>query len=46
MRKHIAGVSETVAKSLGNTPAVARASYIHPKVITEWAERIGAKGLL
>jgi DNA topoisomerase IB len=29
-------VVEGVAQDLGNTPTVARASYIHPKVITSF----------
>ena len=34
-------VSETVAKRLNNTPAVAKASYIHPDVFRALEERLG-----
>jgi DNA topoisomerase IB len=33
--------SGVVAERLNNTPAVARASYIHPRVFEDWLERIG-----
>ena len=35
--KAVAGVVKEVAAALGNTPAVARSSYIDPRVIDRWA---------
>lgn len=35
------GVSESVSSKLNNTPAMARRSYIHPNVVTAWAEKHG-----
>ncbi|MFC7549350.1 DNA topoisomerase IB [Plantactinospora sp. GCM10030261] len=32
-RRAVAGVMREVAEMLGNTPAVARASYVHPRVV-------------
>ncbi len=43
-RRHVvAGVVKDVAEELGNTPAVARASYIDPRLVDLWAhgETIG-----
>lgn len=38
-RKKVANeVVKTVASDLGNTPAVCRSSYIHPKVLHDWHE--------
>jgi DNA topoisomerase IB/type II secretory pathway pseudopilin PulG len=34
-------VSNRVAKLISNTPAVAKKSYIHPKVFKQWAEKLG-----
>lgn len=35
-KKAVRTVAKTVAAKLGNTPAVALASYIHPSVFAEW----------
>jgi DNA topoisomerase-1 len=36
-RKRIANeVVKTVASDLGNTPAVCRSSYIHPRILEHW----------
>ena len=42
----VAGVIRTVADALGNTPAVCRKSYVHPRVIEAFAagELPSAKG--
>jgi len=38
-RKKIANeVVKTVASDLGNTPAVCRSSYIHPKILSNWTD--------
>lgn len=38
-RKRVSNeVVKTVASDLGNTPAVCRSSYIHPVVLSDWAE--------
>jgi DNA topoisomerase IB len=34
----LAGAVKEVAAVLGNTPAVCRASYIHPEIFTGWIE--------
>jgi DNA topoisomerase-1 len=39
--KAVREMSAKVAARLNNTPAVARASYIHPRIFEEWARRIG-----
>jgi DNA topoisomerase-1 len=31
-------VIKTVSSDLGNTPAVCRSSYIHPKILSDWSE--------
>lgn len=37
-RKRVANqVVKTVASDLGNTPAVCKASYIHPSILADWA---------
>ncbi len=40
IKKMIMAASKRVAKKLHNTPAVTRGSYIHPKVIEEFIEKI------
>mgnify|MGYP003627597413 CR=1 FL=1 len=43
LAKALLAASKHVAKLINNTPAVARASYIHPQVFKKWAiERVGA----
>ncbi len=38
-RKRVAtAVIKTVSEDLGNTPAVCRSSYIHPKLLSDWME--------
>lgn len=38
-RKRVANeVVKTVASDLGNTTAVCRSSYIHPKILSDWSE--------
>jgi DNA topoisomerase I len=38
-RKRVSNeVIKTVALDLGNTPAVCRSSYIHPTILSDWAE--------
>jgi DNA topoisomerase I len=37
-QRNVVQAVEVVAKSLGNTPAIARKSYIHPAVIELYAE--------
>ncbi|MDQ2689858.1 MAG: DNA topoisomerase IB [Chloroflexota bacterium] len=37
-KKNVVRAIETVAEKLGNTPAVSRASYVHPKVIDAYLE--------
>lgn len=38
-RKKVANeVIKTVASDLGNTPSVCRSSYIHPLILSDWAE--------
>lgn len=38
-RKKVANeIVRTVALDLGNTPAVCRSSYIHPRILSDWAE--------
>ena len=38
-RKRVSNaVIKTVAADLGNTPTVCRSSYIHPKILSDWAE--------
>lgn len=39
-RKAVAGVMREVASHLGNTPAVARASYVDPRVVDLWEDGI------
>lgn len=41
-RKHIADVVQAVSEHLGNTPAMARGSYIHPAVLEAHAARVGS----
>jgi len=38
MKAALAGAVKEVASVLGNTPAVCRASYIHPEVLTAWSD--------
>lgn len=33
-KRHVVAAVESVAKHLGNTPAVCRRCYVHPEVIT------------
>lgn len=42
LAKALFDTSKTVATILNNTPAVAKASYIHPMVFEKWANKIGA----
>jgi DNA topoisomerase I len=37
-KKNVVRAIETVAEKLGNTPAVSRASYVHPEVINAYLE--------
>ena len=37
-RKNVAMVIESVAKILGNTPAVCRKAYVHPEIIHSYFE--------
>jgi DNA topoisomerase-1 len=37
-KKNVVRAIETVAEKLGNTPAVSRASYVHPKLIDAYLE--------
>ena len=39
-------VYEQVSQRLNNTPAMAKSSYIHPKVIEQWLESIGVEPVL
>lgn len=41
--KNIVAAARTVGESLGNTPAVARSSYIHPRVFERYLEGITLK---
>lgn len=42
MKRAITQASKTVANTIQNTPAVAKASYIHPDVFKLWATHVGA----
>jgi DNA topoisomerase-1 len=37
-RRRVAAAIEEVAEALGNTPAVSRASYVHPAVVEAWQD--------
>jgi len=45
-KRHVVRAVEQVARSLGNTPAICRKSYIHPAVIETYLEGDGALGSL
>jgi DNA topoisomerase-1 len=38
-KRNLAGAIQTVAKRLGNTPAICRKCYVHPAVVTAYMDR-------
>jgi DNA topoisomerase I len=46
IQQKLTNVYKKVSEQLNNTPSMAKNSYIHPKVIDGWIEKIGAKGLI
>lgn len=46
LAKALLETSKKVATILNNTPSIAKASYIHPRVFEQWARNVGAKDSL
>lgn len=46
LAKALLETSKKVATILNNTPSIAKASYIHPRVFEQWARSVGAKDSL
>lgn len=43
IKEHLKEVFEQVSQKLNNTPAMAKNSYVHPQVITDWLKGMGVE---
>lgn len=45
VKDKLKNVFEQISQLLNNTPAMARTSYVHPKIIHDWLDKIGVKAV-